>query len=479
MNSNTRGFCWQLLIGILIVFTSNDLNAQWPTDPKSPLVFGEVEVAPVDVEHATARTPDGALWVTWLDSYCLGEVRVQRIAPDGSLLEAGGLFVEQDLNCGVSAAPIIAACPDNSVVIRRRNAELGTALHRISATGEFMWGQFGISITDLNIFGEVGGIVGLPNGDVLVGWYQGSSTFMQRFDESGEPVWPQDAVFDDNGTSNRRIFEVVPDGQNGAYVFWESPVTYEEMVQAMRFTGDGQPAWQEVLVVVPADIGSSRHSDPAAISDGNGGAIVVWSRGEEIQTHPGELYLQQINSDATTTFAESGLRVSNNLTRQFDPELELDEKTGDIFVVWREDFFEAQHVRAQRLSLTGEKLWGGTGVFVAPLNDSLDPAPLDAGNFAASWTGNMLAVAVGSQETDEIPSVFLHRVNVNGEVNTRRTQISNNVAAGDIDVRNGSRGSVVVTWHWKTANFNDQMSAQRVNQNGILGTSGPYFLHAR
>ncbi len=139
--------------------------AQWPSDPASPLLFGDMQPFPNGLDHTVTSTPDGATWIGWVDSYCQGAVRVQRIAANGSMLEPGGFFVENDLGCGVTFPPLLTACSDNSVVINRVNGGLGDArLHRIGADGDRMWGPNGIAVEDQGNSGTIGGVAVAPLG---------------------------------------------------------------------------------------------------------------------------------------------------------------------------------------------------------------------------------------------------------------------------------------------------------------------------
>ena len=62
-------------------------SAEWPTEPSSPLVLGYTQNLG-QAKHSTVVTPDGAVWVSWIDKQCLeSSLRVQRIDLDGGMIE--------------------------------------------------------------------------------------------------------------------------------------------------------------------------------------------------------------------------------------------------------------------------------------------------------------------------------------------------------------------------------------------------------
>jgi hypothetical protein len=441
--------------------------ADWPDDPASPLALGGV-FGISGPGAATVVTPDGATWAAWIDKECLGSLRLQRVDSTGALLVPGALALDPVSGC-VGRAARLAACADGSVVtsgvIGSANGDgpLGDMpVHRIGPDGASMWGD-GVIVAD-NMDGNIGGFLALAEGsgdggDVLIAWHAGMQVFVGRFAADGSPVWRQPASIAVPHGPTMRIFGVVADGENGAYVIWDTPDTYTRTIFAARFTGEGAAAWASPLHLT-AVTPSSKHTDPVAIADGEGGAVVVWTLGIEQSDLPSELYMQRITAEGSLVFDPEGTRVSLDATRQFSAVVSRDGDRGDLFIAWR-DGVAQQTLRAQRLTPAGERVWGGSGVAVAPLGR--------LSNFDATWNVDAFAIALANvSASPNVPRVNVHRVDEGGAVAAEPWPVSGTQAAAGVRIV-AMEDALAVTWSSDGAGFNDQAVAQRLNSDGTLG----------
>ncbi len=433
--------------------------AEWPDDPTSPLVVGGIQGIG-SVDHQLVTTPDGATWAAWVDTQCAGSVRVQRIDANGSVLFPDGLPLSPHGGC-VPQEALLAPCADGSVVVSRVGFTIAdSSVLRIAPDGGMMWGDDGITVSTAPN-GRPGQLLGLANGEALVAWNEGGTIVVQRYSPSGAAVWESPASFSSPSGSNMSLFALIPDSAGGAFVFWDTPLEYVRRVWAARVTADGAVAWNESTVVVPPFPGSSRHTDPVAIPDGSGGAVVVWTRGVESAGTIVPMFMQRVFADGSLAFAgPEGVRISLDVSRQFDAAISQDEATGDLFVAWRDGVAE-QNVRAQRLTLNGERLFGDSGVGVTSIG------PL--GHFDAHWNGSQMFAAVSNDPG--VPGsahVVMHRIDGAGVVNSRSSPISDAAPAGS--VRLAPLGeAVAASWLSDGELLNDFVVAQRVNADGSVG----------
>lgn len=146
---------------------------------------------------------------------------------------------------------------------------------------------------------------------------------------------------------------------------------YAQMLDDM-----GVRQWDTLGVVIcgAADI----QNDPCIVSDGAGGAIIAWvdSRGTSM-----DIYAQRVDADGTVQWAEDGVAVCSVYGNQFYPHIVTDGAGGAI-IVWQDGRSgTGWEVYAQRLNSAGAAQWPTGGIMIGygqSLNH-LDVAPDGAG----------------------------------------------------------------------------------------------------
>jgi len=121
-----------------------------------------------------------------------------------------------------------------------------------------------------------------------------SDIYAQRIGPEGKPMWEVNGVPVCLAAGEQRKPGVVPDGSGGAVVYW---LDYREdygnvtadAIYAQRIDANGNPLW--TLNGTPVCTAAGDQMTPRAISNGHGGAFVVWSdtRGEDP-----DIYIQQV-----------------------------------------------------------------------------------------------------------------------------------------------------------------------------------------
>ncbi|MHC5114514.1 MAG: hypothetical protein ACYTGP_08825 [Planctomycetota bacterium] len=438
-----------------VALSATPALAQWPNDPAAPLEIGEADTT-VELRHAVAA--DGGTWMAWIDGLCFGELRVQRLTPSGAALVPGGLLLpDVEPLCGVTHV-MLYVMPDSSAIVQGGATGTDRPLHRIASDGTPLWGP-GLLITDW--IGGLEGFLALDGGDVMLAGYQGMSIFVTRRALDGTEVWTTEIPT--MMSSNRRIIGLVPDGAGGAFIVWDSPLSYTRLVAALHVNAAGVSTWTDPLIVVPADPSSSRHTDPVVLSDGRGGAVLVFAKGTETASTPVPLLMQRFDVTGTLAFDVQGVRVSLDTDRQFDPIVTRDAATDDLMIVWRSGLFADQDVRAQRLTVDGARLWGPTGVTIADLGEQ------GTGFFDASWDGTTLSAAVSRPEPDA-PSVHVHRVDGAGTVDPVALAVSGVTESGTV-AADSLGADLTLSWFELESGFNGDVFAQRLNADGTLGVN--------
>ncbi|MGJ8636999.1 MAG: GC-type dockerin domain-anchored protein [Phycisphaerales bacterium] len=433
----------------ICVLASTQAHADWPTDPSTPIIVGPMERA-FSERHAVVTTNDQATWYAWQDSLCVGQLRVQRLDHNAQLLTPDGIQAQADPTCAFHLPPILAPIGDNIVFSRAQTSTQLDPVIRLNPDGSNAW-PTGFSTPSPRV---LGGATELSSGDTLIATYISGSIYADRIDSSGASVWESSAVLVEGVSSNMRIFSVVPTTNGGAYIFWDSPLAYTRLIYTMLVNADGSNAWDSHLQIVapPPGTASSRHTDPVAISDHNGGALLVFTHGFETGTTPAPLLYQHILPDGSLAQPIEGTRISTSTHRQYFPKITTDPITGDLFVLWMEGQMQSATVRAQRLTQSGAPLWGEQGIEIAPFDFTF-------GSYDSVWLDNQLAVFVADQT-----QVHYHAVDASGTQHAPHL-VGDSTMTENIRAVESNNGFII---SWEDDGY---LAAQRVNPDGRLGNA--------
>lgn len=275
-------------------------------------------------------------------------------------------------------------------------------------------------------------------------------------------AWPQGPLF--NLTvcelyADSNLPHLVSDGCGGALVVWEYPSGTED-IYAQRVLASGQvdPAWPvDGLAVCTA---TSRQRLCQLVSDGAGGAIVTWMdyRGPSVVL----IYAQHVLSTGVVdpAWPVNGRALSASTQNQSDPQI-VSDGAGGAIVTWGQSSPSAsyaQHVRA---------------------DGSLDPAWNPNGETIISGGGSPRALADGEGGIIAVASVT-------GGVRVGRLSASGDPLPGNwstgVLVYTGAgqeprlcpdgAGGVIATWEDKSG-ATEMLYAQHVQASGVVDPAWP------
>ena len=251
---------------------------------------------------------------------------------------------------------------------------------------------------------------------------------------NGATLWTAGgvAVCDD---PNRQVEPaIVSDGSGGAIIVWADKRNgSDEDVYAQRVDSTGNGMWGANGKAVSA--ANWDQDNPAIASDGSGGAIIAW---EDDRDRDEDIYAQRMDGNGNPLWAANGIPISLKDYDQFDPVI-IGDGAGGAFIVW--DSFNALGVPdlyAQRISSDGAEYWTENGIVVcAGAYASYDhvAALVEAGKAVVSWTDDW------AFEED----VFAQKIGTGQEMDLKQgaTNLADG-AAHDFGVRNTGSGTDVV-----------------------------------
>lgn len=174
-----------------------------------------------------------------------------------------------------------------------------------------------------------------------------------------------------NDNPGAQIYPLITtDMKGGAIVVWVERFTdlYAQRIDRygyLRWDQDGVPVRTETNTVRPE----------AIISDGKGGAIILWMDYREYEGliefdyTPNSLYTQRIDSSGVAMWQENGVVVRSYLDTVYTPTLDeglAADLRGGAYIVWRDpgDGWRENKVFAQHIDSTGGLLWQKNGKLI-------------------------------------------------------------------------------------------------------------------
>ncbi len=224
--------------------------------------------------------------------------------------------------------------------------------------------------------------------------------YAQRYDQTGAVAagWPRDGVPVCVAPGSQYQPCVVGDSAGGAIVVWTDYRAGHGDIYGQHLSANGQPAWVPGGVPVCAD--SADQVTPAAVSDGVGGALVIW---QDRREGAARLYCRHVAADGTLAADSTGrgAPLASGTGLQLNP-VACADGTGGAVVVWEQRTAETAGIRALRVTAEGGAAagWPAGGVAVtAAAGRQRWPAliPDGSGGVIVTWSdaagdrGNIVA----------------------------------------------------------------------------------------
>ncbi|MCK4680599.1 T9SS type A sorting domain-containing protein [bacterium] len=214
-------------------------------------------------------------------------------------------------------------------------------------------------------------VIGDGDGGAIIVWDSGrvpmedSALYAQRVDGDGALLWPDDGARLMYCNDDR---SVVTDGAGGAIV---STARLSGRVNAQRVNASGDVLWG--LEGTKVRVGAGWASWVDSVSDGENGAIIVWC--EHLAGYILTVVSQRVDASGALVWAPEGLHIGGNLqgVPGYDCTTALRvvcDGAGGAIVVWVDDTLDS--VCAQRVSGSGELLWGADGIEIGGMPLSSD-----------------------------------------------------------------------------------------------------------
>ena len=458
----------RMILGLLLLLANP--VASWAAWPNNPAANVPLCTAAGNQEYPAAATDgSGGMIVAWEDNRGAStDIYARRVSGNGiPLWTADGVVV-----CGATGSqnrPVVVSDGAGGAIIAwydHRGANVDIYAQRLDGSGQPQWTTDGVALCTATGDQTFPLIVTDGSGGAIVVWNDSrsdaSDIYAQRINSSGVVQWIAngDTVVAITGTQDEKV--AVSDGMHGVILAWRDRRTGGDDVYAQRLNGSGAPVWT-VNGVLLCNYASGQIW-PDIAGDGFGGAFVVWM--DDRQTSGNyDLYAQYVQSTGSVMWAASGAAICTAAASQYYPKAASDGEVGAIFVWsdWRSGV--AEDIYAQRVNLQGVPQWPADGAVACAAPDRQHhPWVVEDGEHGCLvvWNDERLASRSDLYAQQLYAGGGVRLWDTTGVlVTSRPSNQSYPVLVSD------GAGGVLVAWRDEYSNYN--IYAQRVDHFGQRG----------
>ena len=283
------------------------------------------------------------------------------------------------------------------------------------ALSHAVWYPDGVRVSWLNdyqgsfSYGQV--ITGDGAGGVIVAWRNssdGNTTDLraQRLDANGVPKWGSNGVAVCSAPEKQLLSAIMSDGEGGAFVVWIDHRAFGGFAQdiyAQRIDADGTSLWTPDGVLITPDQSYIEESI-VMTSDGAGGAIIAWSY-DLFLGQGRDIFAQRLDPDGALLWAADGVTLCGAAGNQRSPSI-VSDGAGGAIVSW-DDERSGPNIYAQRVSATGLLQYSING-------NTICSAPGTQSHNAIAPDGANNAIIVWQDARNDTEAIYAQRTFPNG-----------------------------------------------------------------
>jgi hypothetical protein len=314
----------------------------------------------------------------------------------------------------------------------------------------------------------------------------------QHLDTSGQPTWAAGGILVTNPwTGYQASARAVSDGAGGVIVVWldgragfcDPSLLADCDIYGQRLNSSGALLWGSAGAPVATAANNQGVGGIAIVSDGAGGVIVAFQDDRINTTSQGgsggyTVYAQRMDPNGNPVWPVDGIRIGQ------DPEagdaaniaqlmLVQDDSRGAIGA-WYFTSYAAPNtisVRTQRISSTGQLMWG-TGPLAVPGVSASDPNGTGTQTFGITTdgSGGALIVASWTPQSTTVAVVLAQRISSTGDVAWSQSGMAvSNSTNADLNpaVLSDGSGGLFAAWQdCPNVGSNCDIAMQHLDSNG-------------
>ncbi|HEX9935138.1 MAG TPA: sugar-binding protein [bacterium] len=294
----------------------------------------------------------------------------------------------------------------------------------IDASGNAKWTQDGIAICSASGDQMDPRIISDGSGGAIIAWYDnrdatlGYDIYVQRINASGAAQWTKDGV-GYKAYGNQIYPNMVGDGSGGVIFAWQDDYFGDDDIRCHHIDASGNFAWPTNTWASGA---GGNQQGPQVVTDGAGGAIIVWIDYRNGTTDP-DIYADRIDASGNSKWAGWGIAIASTKEKQHGHCVTSD-LFGGAVIAWMDYRNGSSDIYAQRMYSNGTFVWKNNGVEIGTAkNAQNNPTITRAGTCGAIITWCDLR-AVGDPLHDTDWDIYAQRVFSDGSLTSATITVS-------------------------------------------------------
>jgi hypothetical protein len=322
------------------------------------------------------------------------------------------------------------------------------------------WVQDGVVICNAN--GDQMGpeLVSDGSGGSIVAWLDyrpdNGGIFVQRIDVNGSVVWAASGVAICTASGDQTGQELISDGAGGAIITWEDWRNGDEDIYAQRIAANGSVMWAVDGIPICEATGTQWY--PQIVSDGSGGAIIIWS---DSRGGSADIYGQRIDANGSVKWTADGVPICAASGNQSGQQI-VSDGSGGCIVVWKDDSSGSADIYAQRIDADGSVMWTTDGVAIVTAGGD------QWGQVLSTDASGGAIITWFDFRSGASPDIYAQRVDAAGSAKWAANGVAICTATGTQwvpQIVSDGSGGAIITW-LDSRSANQDIYAERVDSNG-------------
>jgi exopolysaccharide biosynthesis protein len=491
---NFRSIVFAFLLGVfLTAFLPSEgvsqISSSWPSDPILNVPISTVEGAQVVPQLISDGA--GGVIIAWFDlrNDPIDGIYAQRVDADGNALWTTDGVPVSTVAGDIQQIRLISDGAGGAIItwMDSRNDPPGDDYifgdiyaQRVDANGNVLWTADGVPISMANGDQRDPQLISDGAGGAIITWtddrdasppgFLNHDVYAQRIDADGNVLWAADGVPISTATAGQGVPQLVSDGMGGAIIIWgDNRVFREHNLYAQRVDANGNVLWATdgMQITSTSDVGHHQ-----LIGDGSGGAIIVAVRSAW------SIRAQRMDTNGNLLWSPNWVTIASPSVVPVEPQL-VSDAAGGVIISWRDrrnDIFD--DIYAQRVDANGSVRWTQNGVPISTATDlQTNPSLVDdgAGGAIITWQDSRsFPPDLDPNTRNSFFDIFSQRVDANGNVLWTPNGVPVTTAP-DFQMRpqlvSDGVGGAIITWYDNRNVDHGDIYAQNVNPDGTLGST--------